>query len=252
MKDLTGRAALVTGGARGIGKAICLELAGRGADICVADVIEAGDAVAEIEAKGVRCIARRCDVTKLDDVAAVVKDVVDAFGNVSILVNNAGITRDNLLMRMSEDEWDAVLAVNLKGAFVCTKAVVRQMMRQKAGRIVNISSVVGIFGNPGQANYAASKAGLIGLTKAVAKEVGSRGITVNAVAPGYILTEMTETLDEAAREAFARNIPLSRPGADDEKAGTAEDVAKCVAFLAGDDASYVTGQVLPIDGGLAM
>ncbi|MFW6158512.1 MAG: SDR family oxidoreductase, partial [Planctomycetota bacterium] len=167
-------------------------------------------------------------------------------------VNNAGITRDNLLMRMSEAEWDAVLAVNLKGAFVCTKAVVRQMMRQKAGRIVNISSVVGIFGNPGQANYAASKAGLIGLTKAVAKEVGSRGITVNAVAPGYILTEMTEKLGEEAREAFAQNIPLSRPGADDEKAGTVEDVAKCVAFLAGDDAAYVTGQVLPVDGGLAM
>ncbi|MFO7898071.1 MAG: 3-oxoacyl-[acyl-carrier-protein] reductase [Planctomycetota bacterium] len=250
--SLTGKAALVTGGARGIGRAICLELAERGADICVADVMDATETVAEVEARGARCMARTCDVTKPDEVASVVKDVVDEFGNLTILVNNAGITKDNLLMRMSEDEWDAVLAVNLKGAFVCTKAVVRQMMRQKAGRIVNISSVVGIFGNPGQANYAASKAGLIGLTKAVAKEVGSRGITVNAVAPGYILTEMTEKLGNEAREAFAQNIPLSRPDADDEKAGTVEDVAKCVAFLAGDDASYVTGQVLPIDGGLAM
>jgi 3-oxoacyl-[acyl-carrier protein] reductase len=250
--SLKGKAALVTGGSRGIGRAICLELAGQGADVCVADVLDADEAVEEVKARGVRCIARKCNVTKLDEVEAVVKDVVAEFDHLDVLVNNAGITRDGLVMRMSEEDWDAVLAVNLKGAFVCTRAVARQMMRQKAGRIVNISSVVGIFGNAGQANYAASKAGLIGLTKSTAKEFGSRGITVNAVAPGYIMTEMTEKLSEEARAAFARNIPLSRAGRDDAKAGYPEDVAKCVAFLAGDAAEYVTGQVLPVDGGLAM
>jgi len=250
--DLKDKAALVTGGARGIGRAICLALAEQGADICIADVIDAAETVKEIEAKGVRCIARQADVTKLDDMAAVVKDVVAEFGNLSILVNNAGITRDGLLMRMSEADWDAVLAVNLKGAFVCTKAVIRQMMRQKYGKIVNIASVVGIFGNAGQANYAASKAGLIGFTKSVAKEFGSRGINVNAVAPGYIVTEMTHALSDEMRQSFAANIPLTRPGLSDEKAGCAEDVAQCVAFLASDAAGYVTGQVLPVDGGLAM
>ena len=250
--SLKGKAALVTGGARGIGKAICLALAEQGADVCIADVIDADDAVTEVAAKGVGCIARKADVTKLADMTAVVKDVVAEFGNLSILVNNAGITRDGLLMRMSEEDWDTVLAVNLKGAFICTKAVARQMMKQKCGKIINISSVVGIFGNAGQANYAASKAGLIGLTKAVAKELGSRSINVNAVAPGYIATEMTHALSEEAREAFARNVPLTRPGLDDEKAGYAEDVARCVVFLASDAASYITGQVIPVDGGLAM
>ena len=250
--SLKGKAALVTGGSRGIGKAICLALAENGADICVADVIDADDAVKEIEAKGVRCIARKADVTKTGEMAAVVKDAVAEFGNLTILVNNAGITRDGLLMRMSEEDWDAVLAVNLKGAFVCTKAVARQMMKQKCGRIVNIASVVGIFGNAGQANYAASKAGLIGLTKSVAKELGARGITANAVAPGYIITEMTHALSDEAKAAFEQNIPLTRPGAEDEKAGYAEDVANCVAFLASDAAGYITGQVIPVDGGLAM
>jgi len=250
--SLNGKAALVTGGARGIGKAICLALAGQGADVCIADVMDAEDTVREVAATGVKCIARKGDVTKSEDMAAVVKDVVAEFGNLSILVNNAGITKDGLLMRMSESDWDAVLAVNLKGAFVCTKAVARQMMKQKFGRIINISSVVGLFGNAGQANYAASKAGMIGLTKAVAKELGSRNITVNAVAPGYIVTEMTHVLSEEVRESFVKNIPLTRPGTEDEKAGYAEDVANCVAFLAGDAAAYITGQVFPVDGGLAM
>ncbi len=249
---LNGKAALVTGGSRGIGKAICLALAENGADICIVDILDADEAVKEIEAKGVNCMARKADVTKPDAMEAVVKDVVAEFGNLSILVNNAGIARDNLLLGMSEAEWDVVLAVNLKGPFVCTKAVVRQMMRQKHGRIINISSVVGIFGNAGQANYAASKAGLIGFTKAAAKELGSRNISVNAVAPGYIMTEMTGKLDRAARERFVQNIPLTRPEMPDEKAGYAEDVAACVVFLASDSASYITGQVFPVDGGLAM
>jgi len=249
---LKGKAAIVTGGGRGIGKAICLALAENGADICIADVIDCDDTVKEIEAKGVRCIARKADVTKLDQMEAVAKDVLAEFGNVSILVNNAGITRDGLVMRMGEADWDLVLAVNLKGSFVCTKAVVRQMMKQKSGKIVNISSVVGLFGNAGQANYAASKAGLIGFTKATAKEFGSRGINVNAVAPGYIKTEMTHVLSEEARAGFVQNIPLTRQGVDDEKAGYAEDVAKCVVFLVSDAAGYITGQVIPVDGGLAM
>ncbi len=250
--DLKGKAALVTGGSRGIGKSICLALAELGADICIADVIEADETAKEISAKGVKCIARKADVTKPDDMDAVVKDVVAELGNLSILVNNAGITRDGLLMRMSEADWDLVLTVNLKGAFVCTKAVARQMMKQKSGRIVNIASVVGIFGNAGQANYSASKAGMIGLTKSVAKELGSRGITVNAVAPGYIMTDMTHVLSDEAKAAFETNIPLTRPGAEDPKAGVADDVANCVTFLASDAASYITGQVIPVDGGLAM
>ena len=243
--SLKGKAAVVTGGSRGIGKAICLALAEQGADVCIADVLDADETVKEIEAKGVKCIARKVDVTKPDEMDAVVKDVVAEFGNLTILVNNAGITRDGLLMRMGEDDWDKVLAVNLKGAFVFTKAVARQMMRQKAGRIVNISSVVGIFGNAGQANYSASKAGLIGLTKSAAKEFASRNVTVNAIAPGYIGTAMTETLPEEMREAMLSTVPMGRPG-------TAKDVADAVLFLAGPEASYITGEVLKVDGGMVM
>ena len=202
--ELRGKAAIVTGGGRGIGKAISLALAERGADVCIADVIDCPETIAEIQSKGVRCVAHKADVTKFEAMDAVVKDCVEQFGNVSMLVNNAGVTRDNLLMRMSEQEWDLVLAVNLKGAFVCTKAVTRQMMKQKFGKIVNIASVVGIFGQAGQANYAASKAGMIGFTKAVAKELGSRGINVNAVAPGFIVTEMTHVLSDEVRAAFPR------------------------------------------------
>lgn len=245
MVDLKGKAAIVTGGGRGIGKSICLELAAHGADICIVDVIDADEAVKDITAKGVRCIARKADVTKLDQIEAVVADTQKEFGNVSILVNNAGIARDNLLMRMTEQEWDAVLAVNLKGTFICTKAVTRPMMKQKAGKIINISSVVGIFGNPGQANYAASKAGVIGFTKAVAKELGSRNINVNAIAPGYINVGLTHDLTDEQKKRFTDMIPLVRMG-------TGEDVAKCAAFLASPMSDYITGQVFPVDGGLAM
>ncbi len=243
--ELKGKAAIVTGGGRGIGRAICLALAAKGADICIADVIDAADTVKEIEGKGVRCIARKADVTKLDEMETVVRDIVAEFGNLTILVNNAGIAKDNLLVRMSEAEWDAVLAVNLKGVFVCTKVAIRQMMKQRSGKIVNISSVVGIFGNAGQANYAASKAGIIGFTKAIAKEVGSRNINVNAVAPGFIDIGLTGALNDEQRKKLADNIPLVR-------LGLAEDVANCVAFLTTDAASYITGQVIPVDGGLAM
>ena len=239
--------AMVTGAARGIGRAIALELAGNGADIAVVDVLaeEAAKVVKEVEALGRRGQAYTVDISDGEAVKNLVDDVVAAFGSLSILVNNAGITRDGLLIRMSEDDWDKVVSVNLKGTFNCLKAASRIMMKARKGRIINMASVVGIMGNPGQANYASSKAGVIGLTKSAAKELAPRGITVNAIAPGYIDTEMTKVLSDAAKDSFLTAIPMGR-------SGTGEDVAGVVAFLSSPASSYITGQVIHVDGGLLM
>ena len=245
--DLTGKTAIVTGGSRGIGRAICLELARRGANIVFSyagNAAAAEETVKLVEETGATARAVQGDVTSADSA----KELVEAakeLGGVDILVNNAGITRDKLAARMSEEDFDAVIATNLKGAFLMTKAVLRPMMRAKSGSIVNMASVVGIMGNAGQANYAASKAGLIGMTKSVAREVAAAGIRVNAVAPGYIETDMTAAMPEAAQQAMCSMIPAAR-------AGKPEDVARAVAFLVSDDAAYITGQVLAVDGGMAM
>lgn len=246
--DLKGKTAVITGGSRGIGKAVCLELAGHGTNIvlCYAGKEDAAaETVAACEALGVAACAVRCDVSKEDDVKSLMDTAVKTFGRIDILVNNAGITRDGLLMTMREDAFDAVVDTNLKGTFLCMKAVARAMMRQRYGRIVNLSSIVGLRGNAGQVNYSASKAGVIGMTKSVAKELASRGITVNAVAPGFIDTDMTAALSEAARTSLLGNIPVGRLGA-------AEEVAKAVSFLVSDEAAYITGQVLAVDGGMSM
>ena len=246
--NFTGKTAVVTGGSRGIGRAICLELARGGANVmlCYAGNEQAAlDTVAACEALGAKAAAMRCDVSKPDEVKALVDAALQQFGAVHILVNNAGITRDGLLMTMKEDAWDQVLDTNLKGAFLTMKAVARTMMKQRYGRIVNLSSVVGLHGNAGQVNYAASKAGVIGMTKSLAKELASRGVTVNAVAPGFIDTDMTAALPQAARDALLPTIPTQRLGA-------AEEVAQAVAFLASDQAAYITGQVLAVDGGMSM
>lgn len=246
--DFAGKTAVVTGGSRGLGRAICLELAKGGANVvlCYAgNEAAAGETVAACEALGAKALAVRCDVAKADEVKALMDAAVQAFGQIDILVNNAGITRDGLLMMMKETDFDAVINANLKGTFLCMKAVSRLMMKQRYGRIVNLSSVVGLRGNAGQVNYAASKAGVIGMTKSLAKELASRGVTVNAVAPGFIDTDMTAAMPQAAREATLASIPMGRMGAP-------EDVAKAVAFLASDQAAYVTGQVLAVDGGMAM
>ena len=246
--NCTGKTAVVTGGSRGIGRAICLELARGGANVmlCYAGNEQAAlDTVAACEALGAKAAAMRCDVSKTDEVKALVDAALQQFGAVHILVNNAGITRDGLLMTMKEDAWDQVLDTNLKGAFLTMKAVARTMMKQRYGRIVNLSSVVGLHGNAGQVNYAASKAGVIGMTKSLAKELASRGVTVNAVAPGFIDTDMTAALPQAARDALLPTIPTQRLGA-------AEEVAQAVAFLASDQAAYITGQVLAVDGGMSM
>ncbi len=244
---LKDRVAVVTGAAQNIGKAIAVDLADHGAEICLLDVNgrEATAAAEEINERGGRAVAFQVDVSNFDEVMALVPKVLDAFDSVDILVNNAGITRDNLLARMTEDEWDAVIQVNLKGAFTCSRAFCRPMIKQRRGRIISISSVIGLAGNAGQGNYAASKAGMIGLTKSMARELAPRGITVNAVAPGFIDTAMTQALSDAVREGLLRRVSIPRLGAP-------EDVAAAVTFLASDRASYMTGQVLNVDGGMVM
>jgi 3-oxoacyl-[acyl-carrier protein] reductase len=246
MKTLDGKTALITGGSRGIGLEIVAAFAEAGASVFLTYNNTAPDeALGRARAFGAGCFAARLDVSKTDEADAAVKQCVEKFGGVDVLVNNAGITRDGLMLVMDEGDWDAVLTVNLKGAFLMSKAVLRGMIKRRRGSIVSISSVVGRRGNAGQANYSAAKAGLIGLTKSLAKEVGSRNIRVNAVAPGYIETEMTAALDETARNAIINQIPLGR-------IGTPEGVADAVAFLAGDSASFITGAILAIDGGLGI
>jgi len=241
--NLSNRVAIVTGSARGIGRAIALRLADAGANIVVSDIDDAEPVANEIRAKGRQSLAVKANVTSATDVEKLVEATVSNFGRVDILVNNAGITRDQLLLRMSEEEWDAVLNVNLKSVFLCTRAVLRHMLKQRWGRIISISSIVGVVGNPGQANYAASKAGIIGFTKTIAREVGSRGITANAIAPGFIETKMTQALNENQRQELMKRIPLG-------SLGTPQDVAEAVAFLASEEARYITGQVLGVDGGM--
>lgn len=246
--ELKGKAALVTGGSRGIGRAVCLELARRGACVAVnyaGNAAAAEETVESCKAMGVDAFSVQADVADAAACDAMVKEVLSRFGRLDILVNNAGITRDGLMPMLKDADWDAVLDANLKGAFHCMRAAYRPMMKQKYGRVVNLSSIVGLRGNAGQANYAASKAGLIGLTKSMAKELAGRNVTVNAVAPGFIDTDMTAALPEKARESMLASIPMGR-------VGQGEDVAKAVAFFAGDGAGYVTGQVLCVDGGMAV
>ena len=248
MSRLSGKRALVTGASRGIGRAVALRLAAEGASVALnyrAGREEAEAAAAEIEASGGSAAVVQGDVAAAEEAEALVGAAAEAMGGLDILVNNAGLTRDNLLMRLSEEDWDAALNTNLKGAFLCAKAAIRPMLRQRFGRIVNMSSVVALTGNPGQANYAAAKAGLIGFTRTVAREVASRGVTVNALAPGFIETQMIESIPDDLRARILERIPLGRFGAP-------EDVAGCVAFLCGGDGAYITGQTISIDGGLSL
>jgi 3-oxoacyl-[acyl-carrier protein] reductase len=244
---LTGKVALVTGAAQGIGRAIALLLARNGADIVVSDINleKAEETAKEIRAIAPKALALKVDVSNLSDVERMVEGILEKLAKIDILVNNAGITRDKLILRMTEEDWDAVLSVNLKGTFNCTKAVIRHMAKQRSGKIVNIASVVGEMGNAGQANYSASKAGVIGLTKTIAREYAQRGINVNAIAPGYIETPMTEALPEKAKEELKKLIPM-------ERLGKPEDVAEAALFLVSEEASYITGQVLNVNGGIYM
>jgi len=246
--QLEGKTAVITGSARGLGKAIALKLAKMGANVVLND-ISSSDAIdstaEEFRAAGFNVVVTKGDVRCQEDVDNMISKAVESFGSVDILVNNAGITKDTLIIRMSEKDWDDVLDINLKGAFLCTKAAVKVMIKQRRGKIINIASVAGVMGNPGQANYSASKAGLIGLTKSTAREIASRGITCNAVAPGLIQSKMTDVLPGNVKENYLNNIPLGR-------FGTPEDIADVVGFLASPDSDYVTGQVIHIDGGLVM
>ena len=244
---LAGKVALVTGAAQGIGRAIALLLAQNGADIVVSDINleKAEETVKEIRAIGPKAMAVKVDVSNLSDVERMVEDIIEKLAKIDILVNNAGITRDKLILRMTEEDWDAVLGVNLKGTFNCTKTVIRHMAKQRSGKIVNIASVVGEMGNAGQANYSASKAGVIGLTKTIAREYAQRGINVNAIAPGYIETPMTDALPEKAKDELKKLIPM-------ERLGKPEDVAEAVLFLVCEESSYMTGQVLNVNGGIYM
>jgi 3-oxoacyl-[acyl-carrier protein] reductase len=246
--DLTDRVAIVTGSARGIGREIALKLAEVGADIVVNDIEAAAESLDKVAGE-IRDLNRKslvvtADVSSSIDMDRLIDTAVKEMGKVDILVNNAGVTRDNLLMKMSDEEWDTVMNIDLKSAFLCTRAVIRHMLRQRSGRIISIASVVGMIGNAGQANYSSAKAGIIGFTKSIAKEVGSRGITVNAIAPGYIQTKMTEQLSEEQTKEMLKHIPLA-------SLGTPRDVAEAVAFLASDEARYITGHVLNVDGGMA-
>lgn len=247
-KFLTGKIALVTGASRGIGRAIALKLSDAGAKIAInfaGNLAKAEEVKAEIESHGGEALLVQGSVDNFEVVNNVVKKIVETWGTVDILINNAGITRDNLLIKMSESDFDEVIATNLKGVFNCTKAVTRMMMKNRSGRIVNLASVVGLTGNISQANYAAAKAGIIGFTKSAAKELATRGVTVNAIAPGFINTDMTAKLSEKIREESLNQIPMG-------KFGTPEDVANLAAFLVSDQAAYITGQVINVDGGLAM
>jgi len=242
--DFSDKVAIVTGSARGIGRAIALKLAEDGATVVVSDINDTAPVAAEITALQRTGLAITANVTSPGDVTRLVETTIDTYGRVDILVNNAGITRDQLVLRMSDDDWDSVMNVNLKSAFLCTRAVLRQMLKQRWGRIISMASIVGIMGNAGQANYASSKAGIIGFTKSIAREVASRGITANAIAPGFIDTAMTEQLDEKQKQELQKQIPMGY-------IGSARDVAEAVAFLASEEARYITGQVLGVDGGMA-
>lgn len=245
---LDGKVAVVTGASRGIGREIAIKMASLGATVVInynGSKEKAEEVLQQIETAGQKAVIKKCDVSDFAQCEAFFKEVVKELGRVDILINNAGITKDDLLMKMSEEAFDQVIQVNLKGTFNCIRFVSRQMLKQRSGRIINMSSVVGVLGNAGQVNYAASKAGVIGITKSAARELASRGITVNAIAPGFIQTEMTDVLTEAVKEASAAQIPLGH-------FGTTQDVANAAAFLASDEAAYITGQVLHIDGGMAI